>query len=67
MSFESTQVYISLVGACSHLLGSSRALARQLGISHATIARRVSNPTTIKREHLYALELLHERLRPKGY
>lgn len=44
-------------------LGSHRALARQLGISHNALAYRIAGRCRIKAEYLLALEALEARLR----
>lgn len=44
-------------------LGSRRALARQLGVRHSTLTRRLKNPSMLKREHILALEALMNRLK----
>jgi hypothetical protein len=45
--------------------GSKSALTRALGVSHGGLHYRLKNPSSIRREHIYAAEGLLARIRKR--
>ena len=62
MNNEQLERYKFMVEDCTQKFGSQRALARQLGIKHSTLTYRINHPSALKREHVYAIELIHTRV-----
>lgn len=62
MNHEQLEKYRVMVSECTQKFGSQRALARQLGIKHSTLTYRINHPDALKREHVYAIELIHTRV-----
>ncbi len=57
------QYYKHLLEDLIGLLGSERAVARQLGLAHHTIQYRRKNLHTVKREWVYAAQYLVDKIR----
>lgn len=55
--------YKHLIEDLIELLGSERAVARQLGLAHHTIQYRMKNLHTVKREWIYAAEHIVQKIR----
>lgn len=62
MNQKDADLYRKMIADCMREFGSQRALARLLGVGHSTLTNRINKPETIKHEHLYAIEHLHERI-----
>lgn len=61
---ETAQTYYKhLIEDLIELLGSERAVARQLGLAHHTIQYRRKNPHLVKREWVYAAQYLVDKIR----
>lgn len=60
---ELKERYEQLVAESIQALGGERAVCRFLGYSgHGTLTYRLKHPNMIRREHVFALELLLERV-----
>ena len=54
--------YVELVERVAPAFGGIYPLSRQLGLHEETLKIRLGNPRRVKREHLYALEHLAQRI-----
>lgn len=60
----SAQVYYKhLIEDLTDMLGSRRAVARQLGLGHHTIQYRMKNLHLVKREWVYAAQYLVDKIK----